>query len=273
VRPDTLCILGAGYTGRHIYRLAEQRGIRVTATSRNPDTRLDFVPPPHRVEFDLQRRETWHNIPAGSAVIWCFPAAPAATVASFADSALRHITRLIVLASTSAYDRAGRSAGAVDVDETAGIDLTRPRVQGEEYLRRHGEAIVLRIAGIYGPGRNVLDWIRRGKISRSSRCVNLIHVEDVAGICLAALEHGRSGEVYNVSDGRPRRWMEICEEANRRWNVPLPPVRENAPPGKRLSIGKLERELDYTFRFPDLYAALAVIEPVTSIPPLSAPPG
>ena len=272
MRPEPLCILGAGYTGRHIYRLAEQRGLRVIATSRTPDARLGFAPGLHRVEFDLERPQTWHNVPDASAVIWCFPAAPPAAVALFADSALSRTAHLIVLGSTSAYDLAGRAAGDLDIDETTGIDPARPRVQGEEYLRRHRGAVVLRVAGIYGPGRNVLDWIRRGKVSRSPRYVNLIHVEDLAGICLAAVEHGRSGEVYNVSDGHPRRWMEVCEEAKRRWNVPLPPIREHAPPGKRLSIAKLERELHYTFRFPDLYAALAAIEPVISDPPLSTPP-
>ena len=268
----SICILGAGYTGRHIHRLAGQQGLHVIATSRNPKARLDFVPPAHRIEFDLTRPETWQNVPAGGAVIWCFPAAPSDTVAAFARSALSRTPRLVVLGSTSAYDLAGL-AGDVEIDETAGIDLTRPRVQGEEYLRRHHGAIVLRIAGIYGPGRNVLDWIRRGKVSRSRRCVNLIHVEDVAGICLAALQQGRPGEVYNVSDGHPRRWMEVCEEAHRRWRIPLPPTRETALPGKRVSIAKLERELHYTFRRPDLYAALAALEPVTSDPPLSTPPG
>jgi nucleoside-diphosphate-sugar epimerase len=272
VPPEPICILGAGYTGRHISRLAQERGFRVLATSRNPDARLGFVPQSDRIEFDLQRPETWTNIPGGSAVIWCFPAAPPDRVAAFAGSALRQTARLVVLGSTSAYDLAGH-AGDVEIDETAGIDLTRPRVQGEEYRRGHHGAVVLRIAGIYGPERNVLDWIRRGKVSRSPRSVNLIHVEDVAGICLAALQEGRSGEVYNVSDGRPRRWAEICEEAHRRWSVPLPPIRETVLPGKRLSIAKLERDVHYTLRFPDLYAALAAIEPVTSDPPPSTPPG
>ena len=270
--PEAVCILGAGYTGRHLYRLAKARGLRVIATSRNPEARLGTVPQCDRVEFDLNRPETWSNIPGGGAVVWCFPAAPPDTVAAFADMALRRIARLIVLGSTSAYDLAGLAVDA-EIEETAAIDLSRPRVQGEEFLRRHHGAVVLRIAGIYGPGRNVLDWIRRGKVIRSPRYVNLVHVEDVAGLCLAALREGSAGEVYNVSDGRPRQWREICDEAHRRWSVPLPPSRETTLPGKRLSIAKLRRDVQYTFRFPDLYAALAAIEPVTSDPPLSTPPG
>jgi len=271
VSPEGICILGAGYTGRHLYRLAKERSLGVIATSRNPEARLASVPPSDRVEFDVNNPGTWSNVPSAGAVVWCFPAAPLDAVTAFADSAVGRTARLIVLGSTSAYDLAGL-AGDVEIDETAEIDQARPRVQGEEYLRRHHGAIVLRIAGIYGPGRNVLDWIRRGTVSRSPRYVNLVHVEDVAGLCLAALREGSAGEVYNVSDGTPRQWMEICEEAHRRWRVPLPPARETTLPGKRLSTAKLRRDFDYTFRFPDLYAALAAIEAVTSDPPPSTPP-
>ena len=78
------------------------------------------------------------------------------------------------------------------IDESAPIDLTKPRVQGEEYLRNEHGAIVLRVAGIYGPGRNPLDWIRQGRVGPSRKYVNLIHVEDLAAICLAALEKGET---------------------------------------------------------------------------------
>ena len=43
---------------------------------------------------------------------------------------------------------------------------TSPAFQGEEYLRTHHGAIILRVAGIYGPHRNPVDWIRRGEWAR-----------------------------------------------------------------------------------------------------------
>jgi nucleoside-diphosphate-sugar epimerase len=133
-------------------------------------------------------------------------------------------------------------------------------VQGEEYLRNKLGAIVLRVAGIYGPGRNPLDWIRSGRVSPSRRYVNLIHVEDLAAICLAAMEKGKPGETYNVSDGTPRTWNELCVTAQQRWGVAAAAVKEVGSSGKRISNAKLRADLGYVLKYPDLYEALAMIE-------------
>lgn len=261
-------ILGAGYAGRFIYAQATARGLSALVTSRIPDTHLPFVSPSHRIPFDLDREVTWRNIPAGADLIWCFPAMPLESVSAFAETVLRNARRIVVLGSTSAYESSAIDSHAV-IDESAAVDTTRPRIMGEEYLRIHSQAIVLRVAGIYGPGRNVLDWIRRGKVGPSNRYVNLIHVDDLAGICLSVLEKGHAGETYNVSDGHPRRWNEICDVAKTRWG--LVPVKNDSDerPGKRLSIEKMTRDLRYQFQHPDLYRALDTFELLTS----SRPPG
>ncbi|MBM4123528.1 MAG: hypothetical protein FJ246_01010 [Nitrospira sp.] len=254
-----LTILGAGYTGRHLFALAEAKGIPVLAGSRSPDRHLAPVPLPQRIEFDLERQETWRNIPDGADLIWCFPATPLNLVAAFALQIAPKAGRLIVLGSTSAYKQ-GAETSAPWLDEASAIDETIPRVQGEEHLRLTHRAIVLRVAGIYGPDRNVLGWIRQGRVGPSPRYVNLIHVEDLAGICLQALERAGPGEVYNVSDGQPRQWKEICEVARRRWNVAPREGTTDDRCGKKISIAKLTAELGYRFKHPDLYAALDEIE-------------
>jgi len=264
-----LVILGAGYAGRWIYTRAIAHGVSVSVTSRTPDTHLNFAAPLHRLRFDLNRDDTWRGIPAGVDLIWCFPAVPLEAVSAFAEAVLGNAGRIVVLGSTSAYDLSANAADFI-LDETAPIDATRPRVIGEEYLRTHSHAMVLRVAGIYGPGRNVLDWIRQGRVGPSQRYVNLIHVEDLAAICLLALEKGRPGEAYNVSDGRPRRWNEICDVARVRWGaVPLKDDSDQRP-GKRLSIEKMTRDLHYRFQHPDLYQALETIESsISSRPPVA----
>ncbi len=257
-----LVILGAGYTGRVLYRQAHEAGFHVFATSRRPEAHLAHVPPSARLVFDLARRETWDSLPRGASVIWCFPATPPDHVEAFAGEVLTGARRLIVLGSTSAYDLPSSidAAAAPELDEDAPLTMAAPRVRGEEYLRRHHGAIVLRVAGIYGPDRNVLNWIRRGRVTASPRYVNLIHVEDLAGICLAALGRGTPGEAYNVSDGTPRRWSEICGEAERRWDITALRAGLDPRPGKRIVIEKLKTRLGYTFKYPDLYQALGLIE-------------
>lgn len=257
-----LIILGCGYTGRSIMQLTLKRGTSAWATSRNPAQQLTAVPFPQRLEFDLARPETWGHLPTGADLIWCFPATPLSAVQRWVETQHSRFNRLVVLSSTSAYEASDRSAEYPPpwIDESAPIDLTKPRVQGEEYLRNKPGVIVLRVAGIYGPGRSPLDWIRQGRVSPSRKYVNLIHAEDLAAICLLALEHGKPGEAYNVSDGQPHTWNEICVTAQQRWGVTTVPVKEDSSSGKRISNAKLRTELGCTLKHPDLYKALALIE-------------
>jgi len=197
-------------------------------------------------------------------VLWCFPAQPFEQVRDFAEtlqSAGRR--RLLILGSTSAYTdtNPSRTFPPPWLDESAPIDETQPRVQGEEHLRRRCGAIALRVAGIYGPGRNPLTWIRHGRVAPSTRYVNLIHVEDLAAICLELCLSSPPGEVYNVSDGIPRTWSAICRMAEAEWAVtPLGESRRDDA-GKRIDTAKLRRSTEYVLQYPDLYAALRTIEP------------
>jgi nucleoside-diphosphate-sugar epimerase len=150
-----LLILGAGYTGRFLAAEACAQGRVVLFTSRDPDRQLKHVPASQRLMFDLARPNTWTSIPAGADLIWCFPAMPVELVRAFAKTLGAPPRRLVVLGSTSAYDGTDPSTVYPPpwIDESAPIDLCKPRVQGEEYLRKEHGAIVLRVAGIYGPRR------------------------------------------------------------------------------------------------------------------------
>jgi nucleoside-diphosphate-sugar epimerase len=242
--------------------MATSQGWTVHATSRNPLHNLADIPSELRVKFDLEQSSTWLNIAAKADLLWCFPATPLEQVQAFARTLDAPPRRMVVLGSTSAYEVSDHSAVYPPswIDESAPIDLTKSRVQGEEYLRERHGAIVLRVAGIYGPERNPLDWIRQGRVGPSRKYVNLIHVEDLAAICLAAIEKGKPGEAYNVSDCTPRTWSEICATAHQRWGVAATPVKEDLSSDKRISTTKLRAELGYALKHPDLYEALALIE-------------
>ncbi len=265
--PRPLLVLGGGYTGRALFRLSSELGRAIMLSSRTPDRSLAEVPEPARVRFDLLDATTWETVPAEAEIIWTFPAAPVSQVQAFVEQAGPRIRRCVVLGSSSAYDQAPEVARGEWITEEAAVDQTIPRVQGEEWLRSRLHATVLRVAGTYGPGRNPLNWIRQGRVPYSHRCVNLIHVDDLAGICLAALERGRPGEVYNVSDGTPRRWSDIMDEAAARWQVPRPESTSAPKLGKKLSIDKLTRALGYEIRHPDLFTALERLERASSARP------
>lgn len=154
-----MVVLGSGYTGHVLHRTETSQGRTAYATSRNSLINLAGVPSEQRLRFDLEQSTTWLNIPTGADLVWCFPATPLEQVRAFARTLDAPARRIVVLGSTSAYEVSDHSAEYPPpwIDESAPIDLNKPRVQGEEYLRQHHGAIVLRVAGIYGPGRNPLE--------------------------------------------------------------------------------------------------------------------
>jgi len=257
-----LTILGSGYTAKALLPLAGQRYVQVLATSRDPDRHLSHLRPDQRLQFDLERPETWTNIPKDGDLLWCFPAIPLNLVQQFTDAAALPSRRVVVLGSTSAYDATDSSDYPPPwIDETAAIDLAKPRVQSEEFLRTACGAIVLRVAGIYGPARNPLNWIETGRVRLSRKYVNLIHVEDLAMACLAALRHAQPGTVYNVSDGTPRTWNEIGAQIGQRGQSAE--VDPSAPPGKRIShtrLLELLRQDGVSLRYPDILKTLATLD-------------
>lgn len=260
----SLTILGSGYTAKFLLPLAQHRYVHVFATSRDPDRHLSHLSVDRRIRFDLARPETWQAIPPSTDIAWCFPAEPIELVQQFAKAASLRTRRLVVLGSTSAYvDCASSEYPPPWVDETAPVDLTRPRVTGEELLRNSYGAIILRVAGIYGPGRNPIEWIRAGRVHPSHKYVNLIHVEDLASSCLAALMHADAGGIYNVSDGNPRTWREICQMVEQRWDIRSSDSQEINSPGKRVSNKRLCEllKLDGTgLRHRNLFKALELIQ-------------
>jgi nucleoside-diphosphate-sugar epimerase len=94
------------------------------------------------------------------------------------------------------------------------------------------------------------------RVELSRRYVNLIHVEDLARICLLALESSTPGEVYNVSDGTPRTWADIGRVAQTRWGITAREAGNDNRPGKRIDTRKLTKELGVHIQHLDLFTAL-----------------
>jgi nucleoside-diphosphate-sugar epimerase len=100
-------------------------------------------------------------------------------------------------------------------------------------------------------------------VAPSPKYVNFIHVEDLAAACLAALKHADSGGVYNISDGHPRTWMEICQTVEQRWKIRSSHSQVSDSTGKRVLNRRMCEllELDGTgLRYRDLFEALELIQ-------------
>jgi nucleoside-diphosphate-sugar epimerase len=73
----------------------------------------------------------------------------------------------------------------------------------------------LRLAGLYDMDRGPHNfWLTKGSVAGSpSGIVNLLHYDDAASACLAAIRAGQRSKVFLVSDGYPLTRQEICEAA------------------------------------------------------------
>jgi nucleoside-diphosphate-sugar epimerase len=105
------------------------------------------------------------------------------------------------LSSTGVYGDHGGSW----IDEDAALLCTdaksKARVKAERAFAAH-DAVILRLGGIYGPGRSLLD-ARRRAASTSEKPVNRIHVDDIAGFLIALADRDVRSTIYNVVDDDP----------------------------------------------------------------------
>ena len=133
---------------------------------------------------------------------------------------------------------------------------------------------ILRIAGIYGPGRNLLTLLRAGQgraIDKPGQVFNRIHRDDIAGATLAAMSAPQQERLTNLADGNPCSTVELMSGVARMLNLPAPAILPwdpaSLPPGmaafyaenRRLRNDRLLALPGFGLRFPDWQAGYRAI--------------
>ena len=222
-----LLVFGLGYTGAAIAGAAAAAGARVVATSRTPGR---LTPPPgvELIGFDAAAP----TLLAATHVLQTAPPEESGDPALLRFSRRGAPSWVGVLSTTGVYgDR-----GGAWVDED-----TAPAPTGPRGLRRllaeqawsaaypAAKVDLFRVAGIYGPGRSVLDDVRAGRARRVDAAGHLfgrIHRDDITAAVLAAMVQGRppGPRVLNLNDDAPAANMDVVAEAARLLGAPLPPL-------------------------------------------------
>ena len=140
--------------------------------------------------------------------------------------------RFVYISTTGVYG----DHGGADVDEDTPVNPRSPsaalRVAAEnavtEWAARTGcDAVILRVPGIYGPGRLGIERIREQTPIVRQEDVgpgNRIHVDDLAACCAAALDDSTPAGIYNVGDGDHRTSAWFTGEVARQLGLPSPPT-------------------------------------------------
>jgi nucleoside-diphosphate-sugar epimerase len=174
--------------------------------------------------------------------------------------------KFVYTSSTSVYGQMdGSTVTELSPTEPA-TETARVLVEAEKILleaaAQNFPAVVLRIAGIYGPGRGY--WFKQfpqgeARIEGSGeRFLNMIHREDVAGAIIAALEKAPAGDIYNVVDDEPVTQLTLFQWLSNHFGKEMPPfvdggeqrARKRAWTNKRVSNAKLKSQVGYRFKYP-----------------------
>ncbi|WCJ59129.1 SDR family oxidoreductase [Fontisphaera persica] len=274
-------IIGCGYVGTALAEQLLQRGVEVHAVRRQA---VELAPPSLAAArwwtVDITQRDAVRQLQGKwDAVINCVSSSRGGVEVYrqvFLEAAghLREIFTVappvlyVHLSSTSVYGQTDGQWVTEDsptepANETARI-LVATEHQWREAAAGGMPVAILRLAGIYGPGRCY--WLNQflagqARLDESSgRFLNMIHREDVVQAILAVLDHaGRAaGRVYNVADDGPVTARELFGWLAQQLGRPLPPEmsgevavpRKRALTNKRVSNARLKAELGWRPRYP-----------------------
>ncbi|MEO3387059.1 SDR family oxidoreductase [Mesorhizobium sp. CAU 1741] len=276
-----LFIFGAGYSGRAIAREALAGGHAVAGTTRSPEN-AKVLPQigirPFLFDGSAPSAEMLAEL-AGTThlVVAIAPGEADPVLAAAEDIIARSMPALRWIGYLSTVGVYGDHGGEWVDEQSECRPVSRRSRQRDDAERQWlalGETLskpvaILRLSGIYGPGRNALVNLQKGtarRIIKPDQVFNRIHVDDIAGAAML-LAKQETGGVFNITDDEPAPPQDVVAHAAALMGVPPPPeiafddaemtpmARSFYGENKRVSNARI-KGLGYRFRFPDYRTAL-----------------
>lgn len=276
--PPRRLIVGCGYLGERLASRWLAAGSRVWGLVRTPSrlARLSAagVEP---IVADVAAPLPLPALPEVDTVVWAvgFDRTAGRSYREVHVDGLRRLLdaitgnpRLIFVSSTGVWGRVDGQRVDEATPPHPDREAGRVLLEAEALLGGHpkGRGTVLRLAGIYGPGRLPrIDDLRASRPLEADpdSWLNLIHVDDAAAVVMAVADHAGPGPLYVVSDGRPVRRRDFYARLADLVGSPppnwIPPAADARGGDKRVDPRRLFAEIGPAFSHPDAIAALAGI--------------
>jgi nucleoside-diphosphate-sugar epimerase len=175
--------------------------------------------------------------------------------------------KFVYTSSTSVYGQTDGSlvkegSPAEPASETGRVLVDTEKLLLDAAREKKFPAVILRVAGIYGPERGhlFLQYLKdEARLpGRGERLLNMIHRADLVNCIIAALKNGRAGEVYNAVDDEPVPQIHFFRWLSETLGKNMPPFgeepaaagRKRAVTHKKVLNRKLKAELGYQFKYP-----------------------
>ncbi len=280
-------LVGCGYVGRHVARCLQAQGRAVTALARSDESvRLLHAQGLQAVRGDLDFPASLVVLPVQAALVYYFVPPPSAgSIDPRMGNFLQAITpatcpaRIVFISTSGVYGDCLGEWVTEDRPPRPDSDRAHRRLDAEQQLRAWGEShavtvVILRVPGIYGPGRLPEKRLRAGDpvlLEKESPWSNRVHIEDLVRACLAAGERDRPAAVYNISDGHPTTMTDYFNRVAEALGLKRPAQITRAQAHTELSAGmqsylaeskrldnrRMREELGVEPRYPDLVQGLA----------------
>jgi nucleoside-diphosphate-sugar epimerase len=239
VIPGKIFIIGCGDIGRRVAMLAAADGSDVSALVR-PGRSAEKLKglPVEAVTGDLDDPPSLGGMALRESLLFYLAPPPGGGVTdprmgSFcAMVAPGEEPRKIIYVSTSGvYGDCGDGVVTEETPVNPQTSRARRRLDAENTLRKWGgernvPVVILRVTGIYGPGRLPVSYLESGQPvinEGEAPYTNRIHADDLARICLAAAARGEGGDIFNVCDGQPATMTQYFNAVADLLGLPRPP--------------------------------------------------
>ena len=281
-------IFGCGYLGERVATRWRNEGNEVAIVTRNEGRARKFKRQGYKaIVADISRPETLSGLPGSETVLFAvgFDRSAGGSIEEIYAGGLQNvlaalpsaINRFIYISTTGVYGPAGGEWVDEDTPPDPRRDGGRASHAAEQVLAAHplGKgSVILRLAGIYGPGRiPFLDQLRAGQPipAPSAGHLNLFPVEDAASVVVAASSLAPFVEgphVYCVSDGQPVQRGDYYREVARQIGAPPPqfmapdpnsPRAARADADRRIRNERMLADLKVQLAYPDYRVGLAAI--------------
>tara|TARA_Y100001968_G_scaffold330634_1_gene383035 strand:+ start:852 stop:1757 length:906 start_codon:yes stop_codon:yes gene_type:complete len=277
-KDSKMLIFGGGFSGQHIAAAARRLGAKVLCSRRIKDSPgADFV-------FNSLNSAEMPSEDIFEGTTHLLSCIPPNTKGK--DPVLENLQKKLLsmplewvgyLSTTGVYgDSQGEWVGESQIAKPK-QERSQKRLACEESWKNLNQPVqILRLPGIYGPGRSAINNIINGKcklIDKPGQVFSRIHIDDIAGAIMHLIhlsKEGKRPDVINIADDLPCSNVEVLSYAASLVGVELPPVeqfqtasKEMSPmalsfwqENRRISNDLLCKDLRYSLIHPDYRSGL-----------------